>query len=143
METIDLVDIWQNRHPNKKRFTWHSNDKLPICCRLDVVLVSESLNNIIKQCAIKSSYKSDHSTVSLTLDTNKLERGPGYFKINNSVLTEESYHRQIKTGIRDIVSLNENANPNTLCPNFKGTIRNITIQFTTEMKKKGNENKKL
>jgi len=106
-------------------------------------LVSESLNNIIKQCVIKSSYKSDYSTVSLTLDTNKHERGPGYFKINNSVLTEESYHRQIKTGIRDIVSLNENANPNTLCPNFKGTIRNITIQFTTEMKKKGNENKKL
>ena len=68
----------------------------------------------------------------LTLETNEHERGTGYFKINTSVLTEESCHRPIKTGIRDIVSLKENANPNTLWEIIKDTIRNITTQFTTE-----------
>ncbi len=31
----ELYDIYRLRHPNTKRFTWHSNHKPPIFCRLD------------------------------------------------------------------------------------------------------------
>jgi len=34
-ETYDLIDIYRNKYPNKKEFTWHSNSSPPVFCKLD------------------------------------------------------------------------------------------------------------
>ena len=63
------------------------------------------------------------------------QRGPGYFKLNNSVILEQAYQNKIKQSIHEIAEINKNANPNTLWQIIKGTIRNETIKYTSFKKK--------
>ena len=99
IENYDLVDIWRVLHPDSKQFTWHSNSRPPIFCRLDYFLVSTNISNRIKKSNITTNIRSDHSLVYLVLETTKQRRGPGYFKMNNSVLTEEAYQIKIRKAI--------------------------------------------
>ena len=51
-------------------------------------------------------------------------RGPGYFKLNNSVLLETEYQDKIKQSITEQAEINKEANPNTLWQIIEGAIRN-------------------
>ena len=88
---------------------------------------------------IKPGYKSDHSLVELNLNVIQQQKGPGYFKLNNSLLLETEYQTIIKKSISDIVDINKDANPNTLWEIIKGTIRNETIKYSSYKKKTQNE----
>ena len=57
------------------------------------------------------------------------QRGPGYFKINNSLLLQSEYQKQIKNTISETATNNVDANPNVLWEVIKGSIRNTTIQY--------------
>ena len=61
--------------------------------------------------------------------------------MNNSILTNEDYQTQIKVGIDETVTYNQNPNPNTLWEILKGPIRNITIKYVTKLKKETNKTK--
>ena len=136
VNTSNLVDIWRILNPEKLKFTWHSNTKPIIFCRLDYFLISENLVNAIKSAKIKAGYKSDHSIIDICFDFIKIEKGPGYFKLNNSLLLDTNYQTSIKNNISETVEINKNANPNTLWELIKGCIRNTTIKFATSKKKK-------
>ena len=71
------------------------------------------------------------------------QRGPGYFKINNSLLLQDTYQEKIRNAIRETAEINSSANPNILWEVIKGAIRNETIQYATRNKKgnKDQENK--
>ena len=78
----------------------------------------------------------DHSIVELKFDIDNIQRGPGYFKLNNSFLLEAQYQENIRNCIEEITTINRNANPNTLWELVKGSIRNETIRYGTNKKKK-------
>ena len=137
-----LKDIWRIQHPEKQQYTWQSNTKLVIFSRLDYFLLSENITNYIIKTQIKPGYNSDHSLVSIEIDFVKLDRGPGVFKMNNSVLLEHEYQNQIRQDIETIGTLNKDSNPNTLWELIKGSIRNVTIKYTCAKKKKENEKEK-
>lgn len=139
MESFNLIDIWRDMHPDTQQYTWHSSHKPPIFSRLDYFLISENLKNFIISCKHNLSYKSDHSPVFLNLDILNLARGPGYFKLNNSLLLETEYQDTIKKSINEIVQINQDSNPNTLWELIKGTVRNETIKYATKKKKEANE----
>ena len=80
----DLSDIFRTKNPTAKVYTWHSNTHPPIFCRLDYFLISNNILNAVSDCQIHPGYRSDHSIVKMILNTNTQERGPGYFKLNNS-----------------------------------------------------------
>ena len=136
IDNLDLTDIWRLKHENIKQFTWVSNHNPPIRCRLDYFLTSSRLNNVVDSCEIITGIKSDHSPVLLNMAINKQARGPGYFKMNNSILLDEEYKQAIKENINTIVDLNVGSNPNTLWEVIKGTIRNVTIKHSSSKKKK-------
>ena len=96
IEINDLTDIWRDKHPDLRQYTWHSSHKPPILCRLDYFLFSKNISNSVITCEHKTSYKSDHSIVTLSIDTNTCERGPGYFKLNNSLILDTEYQQKIK-----------------------------------------------
>ena len=123
-------------HPNKMQFTWHSNTKPVIFSRLDYFLISNNLVNYIKSTKINAGYKSDHSIVNVKFDFVKVKKGPGYFKLNNSLILDIDYQTMIKNSISETAEINIDANPNTLWELIKGTIRNVTIKFATAKKKK-------
>ena len=139
-EKYDLIDIWRLKHENIKSYTWKSNHTPPIKCRLDYFLISSYLLNIISKCEISTCIKTDHSPVVLHLCINKQKKGPGYFKMNNSILLDTEYQNIIKTSIQTIAEINANSNPNTLWEIIKGTIRNETIKYSSR-KKKQDQNK--
>ena len=135
IETYDLTDIWRDKHPGLMQYTWHSSHKPPIFCRLDYFLISKNISNIVISCEHKTSYKSDHSIVTLSIDFNECKRGPVYFKLNNSLILDTEYQQQIKENINNIAIINNDANPNTLWEIIKGTIRNETIKYASAKKK--------
>ena len=135
IENNDINDIYRILNPSTKHYTWHSNDKPPIFCRLDYFLVSSNIVNKISQCKITTGFRSDHSIVFIDFNINDNERGPGFFKLNNSVIFDQEYQNKIKKAINDIVEINIEANPMTLWEIIKGTIRNESIKYTSYKKK--------
>ena len=71
----------------------------------------------------------------MSIDLNEYIRGPGYFKLNNSLILDTEYQQQIKENINTIAIINNDANPNTLWEIIKGTIRNKTIEYASAKKK--------
>ena len=67
-------------------------------------------------------------------------RGPGYFKLNNSLLLNNDYQNIIRDSITNIVDINKDANDNTKWEIIKGTVRNESIKFASKLKKDMDKN---
>ena len=63
--------------------------------RLDYFLVSNSLVNTVCDYAIIPGFKSYHSVVTIRMLLTSEKRGPGYFKINESLLSQNEYQIQL------------------------------------------------
>ena len=87
--------------------------------------------------------RSDHSIVHFTFNPITEPRGPGYFKLNNSILLNKDYQNIIKQSIKDISEINKDASANTKWEIIKGAVRNETIKFTSKLKKDTNKNEKI
>ena len=53
---------------------------------------------------IDNSYRSDHSGVVLSLNLNKIHKGRGLWKFNNSLLSDKEYIKIIKDIINNIIT---------------------------------------
>lgn len=82
MEEAELVDIWRQLNPDKKRFTWYRRRPRPVFSRLDYFVISFDLVNATINADIKPGYKSDHSAITLELQLVERPRGNGHWKIN-------------------------------------------------------------
>ena len=92
MERDELIDIWRVRHPHRKMFTWASKRGGKLTwSRLDFFLISTSLANLCKSYKILPCILTDHSLVTLSLDTSASERGPGFWKLNDLLLEDDVY----------------------------------------------------
>jgi len=67
-----------------------------------------------------------------------MERGPGYFKFNNTLLSDNEFQTKIQESIQETVYQNKNASPNIIWELIKGTIRNESIKFSSFKKKNTN-----
>ena len=107
--------------------------------RLDYFLISDNLQNSVIKTDIKSSYKSDHSLISINLNLNEIPKGPGVFKLNNSLLLDTAYQTSIRNAINNITDFNKDCDPNVLWELIKGSIRNESIKYSTLKKKQQTE----
>lgn len=71
IESEVITDVWRLKHPDKQMYTWHSNTKPPIFCRLDYFFISPNLLNFVTDSIIRPGFKSDRSIVVLKLVLNK------------------------------------------------------------------------
>ena len=99
-DLYNLSDVWRSLNKEKQRFTWRTK-LFKIQCRLDFFLVSQELIQLAKKCDIVHAPESDHSTVSLVLQSNHLnqKRGPGFWKFNTALLKDEAYVAPLKMNI--------------------------------------------
>lgn len=101
MDTLNLKDVFREMYPQKKRFSWRK--KSPIKqARLDFFLVSESLLSSAMCVEYENSYRSDHSPVLLSLKINNFIKGSGFWKFNNSLLTDKEYVNLIKEKMNEV-----------------------------------------
>ena len=87
----DLVDIWRIRNPETRQYTWRQKRPL-VQRRLDFWLISDCMQDFIEHANIIPSIKSDHSTI--TLQINSIEdklRGPSHWMFNSSLLEDDTY----------------------------------------------------
>lgn len=85
MHDLALIDIWRDKHPAKKQYTW-SQSTPRIQCRLDYFLIPKKNVTATTAVNIKHSISSDHNMVVLDLKLETLKRGRGTWKFNNSLL---------------------------------------------------------
>ena len=69
---------------------------------MDFFLVSESLINHTREECIKPGYRSDHSTISLSLVLNETQNCKTFWKFNNSLLRNSQYSNEVKQVILDV-----------------------------------------
>ena len=110
---FDLLDAWRVLNPDTRRYTWRRK-RPEIQCRLDFFLVTESLMCNIKSANISTGYKTDHSLIEIKIALHSNMRGPGFWKLNASLLTEIDYVNQIRTVIKDTQEEYKNDRPSTM-----------------------------
>ena len=94
---LDLLDIWRIRNPTVTRFTWRQKKPI-IQRRLDYWLVSDSLQDDINSVDIKTSIKSGHSAITLSINgLDDLEKGPNFRKFNSNVVNDSAYCELLTT----------------------------------------------
>ena len=98
-DELDLVDIWRIKNPTKKSFTSGQNSPM-VFCRLDYWLISNSLYDSVTGTDIIPATKTDHSAILLEFCNNVDDiKGPGYWKMNCSLLEADDYINDITVKI--------------------------------------------
>ena len=101
IESNYLTDPFRENHPEVKRYSWRKRNPLKQA-RLDFFLTSETITQFVQQSKIESSYRSDHSLVTLFLNLTGLKHGKSYWKHNNSLLLDQEYLKTMNKKITDI-----------------------------------------
>ena len=86
----NLIDVWRNQNPNQQQFTWFTSNPSK-GARLDMFFVSNHLTSLCNDLQITPGYRTDHSVLSMRLQTGGSHRGPGLWKFNESLLNDEEY----------------------------------------------------
>ena len=100
--------------------------------RLDFFLTSDSLSSAITKADILPGYKTDHSLITLLLANNTNPRGPGFWKLNTSFLSDSEYINLIKTTITEVANEYQNnteVDAVLLWDTMKMQIRSKSIQY--------------
>ena len=96
----NLSDIFRQLHPKIKRFTWRRRRTMKQA-RLDHVIVTNSLMDIVQTCKLLLGYRSDHSRIELNLFLNSFTKGKGLWRLNRSLLRDPNYVKCVKTCSND------------------------------------------
>ena len=76
IEDINLADVWREKNPDKKKYTW-SQKSPKIRCRLDYFLIQQKHLDRVTSCKICPSIASDHDIVAAKVKISSFIRGPG------------------------------------------------------------------
>ena len=127
---LDLVDAWRTINPDSRKYTWRRR-KPEILCRLDFFLVSQCLMCSVTSANISAGYKTDHSLIDIKIALQSNLRGPGYWKLNTSFLTDIDYVTQ-KT--HEEYQDDDTVNKGLLWEMMKLKIREQSIKYATAKK---------
>ena len=123
----NLSDAWRIKNPNSQRFTWRQTKPL-IQCRLDFILLSESLYDNIIEIDIVPSIRTDHSAVTIKLgNLPETKVGPSLWKFNASLLQDTDYTKNMKANLVEWSKVYNNMDSRVRWELIKYEIRKYTI----------------
>ena len=143
MEVYNLVDIWRVLNPDLKRYTWRGMTRSGQAhSRIDYFMISTNMIYDFNKAIISPSIKSDHSIISISFNlTNSIKHGKGFWKFNNSLLTDKHYVDKINDVIENTQLEYEYVEDKSLLWDLiKCKIRGETISYSS-FKAKENRNK--
>ena len=128
---LDSVDIWRIRNSTVTRFTWRQNKPI-IQRRLDYWLVSDSLQDDLDLVDIKTSIKSDHPAITLSINClDDLEKGPNFWKFNSNLVNDSAYCELLTTEYANwLEEFKEVQDKRVLWDLIKYKIRPQTIRYS-------------
>ena len=136
-ENLDLVDAWRVLNPDARRYTWRQTQPA-VHCRLDFFLISQSFLGNVTSTDILPGFKTDHSMVTLKVSLHSNPRGPGFWKLNTSFLTDTNYIELIKQTIqqtREEYENDDSINPALLWDMIKLKVREKSLSFASAKKR--------
>ena len=106
LEEFRLVDVWRKQNPDASQFTFSRGASKS---RLDYFFISEHLcmPGVRGACNIMPPFLADHRAVQLKVCPVSQARGRGYWKFNNSLLTDETFVDELKSYIQEALSDND------------------------------------
>ena len=139
-----VIDIWRYLHPDSSGFTWTKSDG-SLASRIDLCGVPYVWVPSVSSCLVTPCPFSDHCALLLSLSVpDVVPPGPGLWKLNTSILSDEDYFTLIATAWRDWRSS---------VPRFpslakwwekgKSLIKGLTIQFCCEKSRARSSNRDL
>ena len=130
MENEGLTDIWRLWNNEKCSFTRCRKRPNLTWSRIDLLLVSQGFASNVSECRIEPFVLSDHSMVYVDVTIEKNKRGPGVWKFNNSLLSNEEFCNKLKEVIRGTVRVYYYLNAIELWEMIKQEIRNFGRDFS-------------
>ena len=102
LEKYDLIDIWRIRNPFSKRYTFRKNHFSGYIQRhLDYIFVSNTLQELLQQTSILSSFCSDHSPILVSYNKlTKISLGKNFWKFNSSLVQDKTFVLKSKEHIK-------------------------------------------
>ena len=92
-----FVDSWREINPSSRKYTWPTRLS-PVQSRLDRMYVTEDLHSDLLYQDFCPTVWSDHKYIAMALTlTSGTARGPNYWKLNTTVLTDPDYQTLITT----------------------------------------------
>ena len=136
---LNLSDHWNERETGISNFTWSDGT---IESRLDYIFLTK--NNDLKVKKVYSEividdrigYRlTDHKAVCIEGIVNVLEKGPGYWKLNTSILKSDEYQKKIEYVIKTIKNNYNHLTAITKWELFKIMVKECSVKFSTEVAK--------
>ena len=140
---LDLIDIWRIKNPQTRCYTW-SQSWPQIFCRLDYWLISNNLST--ESTDITPAIKTDHAAIQLVLkDSHQSVKGPGYWKMNVSLLEDENYLNELKNNLPQwkTTGINNLSDKRSIWDWLKYKIRNHAIYYSKQIATERNAREKL
>ena len=108
MRTHNLSDVYREQNPSKREFTYKDNSGHRVSSRLDYFIVDqEAALNTINATIEPITDPFDHSEITITVDFDKITRGQGFWKFNNSHLENDYFKQMIRKELLDLVIENQ------------------------------------
>lgn len=92
----NLVDTWQSLNPNDTQYTFIDPSGNGSGSRIDFILVSHTLAHLATASYITTAPVPDHKAVITTIKYTDRPRGKGYWKLNNSLLEDQTFLENIE-----------------------------------------------
>ncbi|GFO33597.1 endonuclease domain of the non-ltr retrotransposon line-1 [Plakobranchus ocellatus] len=88
ISNLNLIDVWRDENLESKKYTWRRllSNKSVQKGRLDLFRISESLQAYVVKPTIELGYRSDHSSITLSLKLRGVTRSKTFWKFNNTLL---------------------------------------------------------
>lgn len=146
-----LVDVWRNLQQQVCQFTWKRRNNQQ-ASRIDMIFIEKTFLHKCLYCKIHPALinSTDHQGVSLNFQTGSGNKGRGYWKLNNSVLTDNEYICVIRHLIEKykILFNNNEVDVKLLWDTFKIEVRDCSIDFCrnkakTEKRRENNIEQRL
>ena len=138
MDEFMLKDMWRIRNETKREYSWRKSGNLNKASRIDLALVSAGLDQQVEMIQYLSTIKTDHRAIYMVVDLNGVERGAGYWKFNNSLLSNIEFvgtmNREIQLCLDDM----SQDKPILIWEQLKSRIKKTAVEFS---KRSVSENK--
>ena len=88
-----LVDPWRITYPEIREYSWKNSR---YASRIDYALISAHTYHQVQSIEyFTPPIHSDHKGLKMQIDLGKFNRGKGYFKLNNSLLTDPTFIQKV------------------------------------------------
>lgn len=132
---LDISDIYRELYKNSKIYTHTPSSKSG--SRIDRIYITKIKLNRVNDIIHLPVQISDHKSVSVNINFNKLKWGPSFWKINNSILENTEYQTLIKEFWNKWQSKKlEFKEPLVWWDKGKKQIKYITIKYCKDIKNK-------